>query len=168
MKRLTAKALANWSVAFTMLATAGVSSAQGYGSGEVIVASEVVSDVAVGGETVIGDEGEVSGYPVAQNTGVGRGYGRPDLFYNNYTQGYANATNAQMYVSPVPVPPNVGHTYGTYQPFYPEEFLYWHKNRFHNYYDNGRGTNRTRAIYYAPPVRQAVSNIYWNYLRLPR
>ena len=168
MKRLTARVLANWSVAFSMLAAAGVSSAQGDGRGEVIVGSEVVSDVVVGGETEIGYEGESSGDPVIHNTGVGRGYGQPDLFYNNYTQGYANSTNAQMYVSPVPVPPNVGHTYGTYQPFYPEEYLYWHKNRFHNYYDNGRGMNRTRATYYAPPVRQAVSNIYWNYLRLPR
>ncbi len=68
----------------------------------------------------------------------------------------------------LPVPPNVGHTFYTYQPFYPEEMLYWHKNRFHRYYDNGRGMNRTRAVYYSPPIRQAASNLYWNYLRIPR
>jgi hypothetical protein len=97
-----------------------------------------------------------------------RRYGRPDLFYNYYTQGHANQVNAQMYLSPLPVPPNVGHTFFTYQPFYPEEMLYWHKNRFHRYYDNGRGMNRTRATYYSPPIRQAACNLYWNYLRIPR
>ncbi len=111
----------------------------------------------LGGAHCVGDIGNLE-----------RGYGRPDLFYNYYTSGQANQTNAQMYLSPLPVPPNVGHTFFTYQPFYPEEMLYWHKNRYHNYYDNGRGMNRTRAVYFAPPVRTAASNVYWNYLRLPR
>lgn len=97
-----------------------------------------------------------------------RQYGRPDLFYNFYTQGNCNRANAQMYMSPLPTPPNVGHTFFTYQPFYPHEMLYHHKDRFHNYYDNGRGMNRTKAVYSSPPLRQAMSNIYWNILRLPR
>jgi hypothetical protein len=100
--------------------------------------------------------------------GARRGFGNSDLFYNYYTQGNANSANAQMYLSPIPVPPNVGHTFYTYQPFYPHHMLYWHKDRYHNYYDGGRGMNRTRAVYYAPPVRTAVQNLYWNYLRLPR
>lgn len=99
---------------------------------------------------------------------IERSYGNTDLFYNYYTNGMANRANAQMYMSPLPVPPNVGHTFFTYQPFYPEEMLYWHKNKFHNNYDNGRGMNRTRATYFAPPIRQAASNLYWNKLRLPR
>ncbi len=97
-----------------------------------------------------------------------RTFGQPDLFYNYYTQGYANRANAQLYISPNPVPPHVGHTYYTYQPFYPHEYLYGHKNRFHNYYDNGRGMNRTRAVYSTKPIHSAISNIYWNKLRLPR
>ncbi|WP_235908593.1 hypothetical protein [Roseiconus nitratireducens] len=97
-----------------------------------------------------------------------RKYDHSDLFYNYYTQGNCNRANAQMYISPLPVPHFVGHTYFTYQPFYPEEYLYWHKNRFHNSYDNGRGMNRTRAVYYAPPVKTFVSNLYWNKLRIPR
>jgi len=97
-----------------------------------------------------------------------RTYGYPDLFYNYYTQGNCNSTNAQMYISPVPVPPNVGHTYITYQPFMAHEMLYQHKDRFHNYYDGGRGMNHTKVHYFAPPVKTAASNIYWNYLRLPR
>jgi hypothetical protein len=99
---------------------------------------------------------------------VPRTYGYPDLFYNYYTQGNCNATNAQMYIAPVPVPPNVGHTFYTYQPFMPQEMLYWHKDRFHNYYDGGRGMNHTKVHYFAPPIRQATSNFYWNHLRIPR
>jgi hypothetical protein len=95
-------------------------------------------------------------------------YDRPDLFYNFYSQGNCNTANAQMYISPVPVPAFVGHTFNTYQPLYPHEFMYWHKNRFHNNYDNGRGMNRTKVKYYAPPIKTAISNIYWNKLRLPR
>jgi hypothetical protein len=97
-----------------------------------------------------------------------RKYDHSDLFYNYYSQGNYNTANAQMYISPVPVPAFVGHTFNTYQPFYPHEFMYWHKNRFHNNYDNGRGMNRTKALYYAPPVRTAMKNLYWNKLRLPR
>jgi len=99
---------------------------------------------------------------------VPRSYGYPDLFYNYYTQGYCNASNAQMYLCPRPVPPFVGNTYFTYQPWYPEEMLYWHKNRYHNYYDGGRGMNHTRVVYMAPPIRTAWSNLYWNEIRIPR
>lgn len=97
-----------------------------------------------------------------------RKYDRPDLFYNYYSQGNCNSANAQMYISPVPVPHFVGHTFGTYQPLYPHEFMYWHKDRYHNSYDNGRGMNRTKVKYYAPPIRTAAKNLYWNKLRLPR
>jgi len=142
------------------------SSAQAFGGhhrgGERVVSSTVVSDVAVGesyeGEVVSGGAGEVHN----------RQYGQPDLFYNFYTQGAANSANAQMYVAPVPVPPNVGNTYLTYQPFYPHEFLYPHTDKFHNYYDNGRGMNRTKVQYSTSPVHSAVKNFYWNVLRIPR
>lgn len=99
---------------------------------------------------------------------VPRSYGYPDLFYNYYTQGFCNASNAQMYLCPRPVPPFVGNTYFTYQPWYPEEMLYWHKNRYHNYYDGGRGMNHTRVFYMAPPIRTTWSNLYWNKIRIPR
>lgn len=154
-----------------MVATAialAVASANGQGH-EHIVGGQVVSDTAVAGhcDHYVGD------MPMSDACGCvstihGRTYGRPDLFYNYYTQGCVNRVNAQMYLSPLPVPPNVGHTFFTYQPFYPHELLYAHKNRFHHNYDNGRGINRTRAVYYSPPIRQAASNLYWNYLRLPR
>jgi hypothetical protein len=110
----------------------------------------------------------VEGYVGDMAPGIQRGYGQPDLFYNFYTQGAANRANAQMYLSPMPIPPNVGHTFYTYQPFYPHHMLYPHQNRFHRNYDCGRGMNRTRASYYYPPVRQTASNVYWNFLRMPR
>lgn len=115
--------------------------------------------------------GQCGGFGCGCSTSVGlvpRGYGRPDLFYNFYTQGYYNRANAQMYLSPLPIPPNVGHTFYTYQPFYPHHMLYWHSDRFHRYYDNGRGFNRTHAVYYSPPVRSAIKSLYWNLLRIPR
>ena len=73
-----------------------------------------------------------------------------------------------MYISPLPTPHFVGHTYFTYQPFYPHELMYGHKDRFHNYYDNGRGLNRTKVHYSTEPIRSAAKNFYWNKLRLPR
>jgi len=173
--------------AVAVLATSVPSaSAQSLGRGEQIVNAYVVSDTVVGGSgdcssgSYVGDlanenasfDSSFDGESFAvgdYGTGcVGRKYGQPDLFYNYFTQGNCNAVNAQMYPSPGPVSPEVGNTYFTYQPFYPEEMLYTHKNRFHNYYDNGRGMNRTRAVYWTPPVRTAMSNFYWNYLRLPR
>lgn len=164
--------------AVLFIGTAGVVSAQA--PGEYIVGAEIVSDEVVGtpagqgavvaesnaGTVVAGPivpGGFAQGVPFAE-----RGYGRPDLFYNYYTQGYNNRVNAQMYLAPLPVPPHVGHTFYTYQPFMPHEMLYKHVDRYHNYYDNGRGLNRTKAHYYYPPVRRAASNFYWNALRIPR
>lgn len=96
-----------------------------------------------------------------------RSYGQPDLFYNYYTEGLANRANAQMYLSPVPVPPNVGHTFYTYQPFLPHHMLYPHVDKYHRYYDGGRGMNRTRASYWTS-AHARTKNFYWNFLRIPR
>lgn len=133
--------------------------------GGTIVGSQIVSD-----DVYTGEHSYVGDLPAAEAVAQGarRGFGQNDLFYNYYTQGNANSINAQMYLSPLPIPPNVGHTFSTYQPFHPHHMLYTHKDRYHNYYDGGRGMNRTRAVYYAPPVKTAVQNLYWNYLRLPR
>jgi hypothetical protein len=46
-----------------------------------------------------------------------------DLFYNYYANSYVGVP-ARLYVSPRPTPPFVGHTYYTYQPLLPHEFLY--------------------------------------------
>ena len=52
-----------------------------------------------------------------------------DSFYNYYVPaGSPAGVAAQMYPSPRPTPPLVGHTYVTYAPFLPQEFLYQHWN----------------------------------------
>jgi hypothetical protein len=92
------------------------------------------------------------------------------LFNNYFTQGHANSANAAMYMSPIGVPGNVGHTYNTYQPFYPHQYLYAHRDRYHSYYSNGDGTsglNRTSAHYYSPPVR-TVAKRFYKMIEIPR
>lgn len=144
------------------MATASATFAQ---SGGTIVNSQIVSDTAAPAGSYVGDispaEAGVSG------GGYERQYGQPDLFYNYYTQGYSNRANAQMYLSPHPIPPNVGHTFFTYQPLYPHHYMFKHSDRYHNYYDGGRGTNRTK-VSYRPSARQHFNNFYWNFIRLPR
>ena len=96
------------------------------------------------------------------------GKGTQPLFDNYFTHGNANSAQAGLYVSPNSgIPPWVGHTYNTYQPLYPHQFLYEHHDRYHSYYDGGRGLNRTHASYYAPPVRTAAKRAY-KILEIPR
>jgi hypothetical protein len=58
----------------------------------------------------------------------------PDVFYNFYVPpvpaGQAPGFGAQLYVAPRPVPPRVGHTWYTYPPFMPHEFLYKHRRHY--------------------------------------
>ena len=77
-----------------------------------------------------------------------REYGQPDLFYNFYVDPTCGGVGAQMYMAPGPVPPHVGHTYYTYQPFMPHEMLYKHKRTYHRYYNEGRGLTRTHIRYW--------------------
>ncbi|MEM6799135.1 MAG: hypothetical protein AAF589_06445 [Planctomycetota bacterium] len=69
-----------------------------------------------------------------------------DLFYNYYVGPEPSGTAAQMYVSPMPVPERVGHTYGTYQPLYPHEFTYGHKRSWWTH-NPGAGWTRTKVRY---------------------
>jgi hypothetical protein len=66
-----------------------------------------------------------------------------DLFYNYYSPpvGYPSV-GAQLYVSPRPAPPVVGHTYITYPPLMPNEFLYKH-HRVYKTYHSESGPTRT-------------------------
>lgn len=70
-------------------------------------------------------------------------YGNPDLFYNFYVPPTCGGVGAELYISPLPVPAHVGHTYYTYQPFMPHEMLYKHHRTYHRYYNEGRGLTRT-------------------------
>lgn len=71
---------------------------------------------------------------------------KQDLFYNFYEGPYPSSPTAHMYLSPTPVPPRVGHTYTTYQPFMPHEYLYKHK-RSHYAHTPGAGWTRAKVRY---------------------
>jgi len=81
---------------------------------------------------------------------------RNDLFYNYYVgpARFAGGVPAQMYLSPRPTPPLVGHTYITYQPFLPHEYLYEHNRVYRSAWDGG-GRTTTRVSYRRGP--------FWNY-----
>lgn len=90
-----------------------------------------------------------AGAQVSCPAGGGNGYclpreeSRPDLFYNFYIGGACDGVPAELYPAPYPTPPLVGHTYYTYQPLMPHEMLYAHRRVYRQYYNYGRGVNRT-------------------------
>lgn len=64
-----------------------------------------------------------------------------DLFYNHYVSPVGpSSVGAELYVSPRPTPPMVGHTYITYQPLMPHEFLYKHHRRYKTYHKDAPKT----------------------------
>ncbi|MBN2580527.1 MAG: hypothetical protein JXB10_16195 [Pirellulales bacterium] len=73
-------------------------------------------------------------------------YGSEDLFYNYYVPPVgAGSVGAQMYLCPRPTPPLVGHTYITYQPLMPHEFLWRHRRSYvRNHADGSRTYTRVR------------------------
>ncbi len=71
---------------------------------------------------------------------------KQDLFANYQVGPHPCSTTAQMYISPQPVPPHVGHTYTTYQPFMPHEYLHKHR-RSHYAHAPGAGWTRTTVRY---------------------
>jgi hypothetical protein len=75
-------------------------------------------------------------------------YSNPDLFYNYYVppvacSTYPGSVGAQLYVSPRPVPPWVGHTYITYPPLLPQEFLYHHSRVYYRGFGPHGGLTKT-------------------------
>ncbi|MEN6450061.1 MAG: hypothetical protein ABFC96_06195 [Thermoguttaceae bacterium] len=78
----------------------------------------------------------------AQAVCVGQGTAG-DLFCNYYVPpvGCPNV-GAKLYVSPRPTPPLVGHTYITYQPLMPHEFLYTHHRVYKTSHEDA---SRTRT-----------------------
>jgi hypothetical protein len=68
-----------------------------------------------------------------------------DMFYNYYVPPVGpGSVGAELYVCPRPTPPMVGHTYVTYQPLMPHEFLYPHHRHYKTYHVD------------APPTRTSV------------
>ena len=70
-----------------------------------------------------------------------------NMFYNYYGPVACDGTTAALYVSPRPVPAHVGHTYITYEPLKPHEFLYGHKRTYLRCNPCGGGMTMTRVSY---------------------
>ena len=77
----------------------------------------------------------LAGLMLAEHAGAAH----PDIFYNYYVGPSPNGGGipAQLYVSPRPSPPHVGHTWITYPPLNPHEFMYHHCRKYHKYYRGG-------------------------------
>ena len=70
------------------------------------VALTAVESQGQGAQAPDSTEAYVGDLPAWQGCGCNtqcRFYGRSDLFYNYFTEGCSNQTNAQMYLSPMPV-----------------------------------------------------------------
>lgn len=89
---------------------------------------------------------------------VSQTYGNPDLFANYWAGPNCGGVSAQLYLAPQPVPAYVGHTFHTYQPLMPHEFLYPHKRTYHRYYDEGRGMNRT-SVKWSKSIGYQMNNL---------
>ena len=67
-------------------------------------------------------------------------YGPKDLFYNYYVSPEPGLVGAEMYLCPRPAPPVVGHTYITYPPLMPHEFLYRHHRTYRTFHEDSPKT----------------------------
>ncbi len=64
-----------------------------------------------------------------------------DLFHNYYVAPVGpESVGAELYVSPRPTPPMVGHTYITYPPLAPHEFLYKHHRHYRTIHEDAPNT----------------------------
>ncbi len=72
-----------------------------------------------------------------------------DVFYNYYVgpAPFAGGAAAGIFPTPIPTPPLVGHTYITYQPLMPNEFLYQHHRSYHRHHP-GHGWVRTKVVWW--------------------
>ena len=60
--------------------------------------------------------------------------------YGYYVQPGPGVLGAQLYLCPRPTPPLVGHTYITYQPLAPHEFMYKHSRVYRVRHPDDRPT----------------------------
>ena len=63
-----------------------------------------------------------------------------DLFYNYYVAPGPSGIGVELYPAPRPAPPWVGHTFITYEPLMPHEFLYRHHRVYIRVHPDGRKT----------------------------
>lgn len=77
----------------------------------------------------------------------------PDLFYNYYVPpGPSGGVGAELYLCPRPTPPLVGHTWYTYQPLLPHEYMYTHCRKYVRR-NPGAGLTCTKVKYCHNPIQ---------------
>lgn len=88
---------------------------------------------------------------------------RPDVFYNYYLPPAMDGTAASMYPAPLPVPPQMGQSYITYQPLLPHEHMYRHDRVYYT-------PHGTRDMFYTDPCQCQVkgqtytkTSVIWTY-----
>lgn len=77
----------------------------------------------------------------------------PPIFSNYYVPPYGGP-GAQLYISPRPTPPLVGHTYITYQPVMPHEFMVPHHRTYYGYNTGSSGWTKTKVCWSYNPFNQ--------------
>ncbi|HEY1602331.1 MAG TPA: hypothetical protein VGG64_22205 [Pirellulales bacterium] len=93
--------------------------------------------------------GAIDGTATSASDGLLAPRPRYDLFYNYYAGPSVNGGQpAQLYVSPRPTPPFVGHTYITYQPLLPHEFMYKHCRVYARYNVTDCGATKTKVCWW--------------------
>ena len=131
-----------------LLISQGVSQAEelaGAATAEAAVAADVGGPIVDG--AVDGAVYAPPGIHAHNYACLPRDYLHPHLFYNYFVGGNCGSIPAAMYPSPMPTPPIVGHTFYTYQPLLPHEFMYAHKRVYHHHYNYNRGLHRTRVVW---------------------
>ncbi|MBN2218151.1 MAG: hypothetical protein JW719_12325 [Pirellulales bacterium] len=78
----------------------------------------------------------------------------PDLFYNYYVPPgpCCGGVGAELYLCPRPTPPLVGHTWYTYQPLLPHEYMYTHCRKYVRR-NPGAGLTCTKVKYCHNPIQ---------------
>ena len=105
----------------------------------------VLKRLGIGPVLVVVLTGIVVQQSARQAVAIGPGQYTASQSYNYYVPPDPNyRIGAQLYVSPRPTPPMVGHTYITYQPLAPHEFLYQHHRVYYTHRPDGRVT-RTKV-----------------------
>ena len=69
---------------------------------------------------------------------------------------------AAMYPCPRPTPPLVGHTYVTYQPLLPQEFLYQHELHYRTCYPDGSRTRTTVTYNHRSKLWPFQPSVMWS------
>jgi len=97
-------------------------------------------DLPTSGQVTYG--GEMGAVPEAGLVPVYYYNMSPGPFWNYYSAPVYGGPTAQMYLSPRPTPPWVGHTFYTYPPFYPHHYLWHHNQIWTDGYRNARVSYR--------------------------